>query len=184
MGSILNPRSLPLRSALAINILAGFCAAVSLGLLAGFAIGLFQFGLLNSTGFYDAGPTARRVYWRCGDALFGLACGLLVRLILDKTVRPFLKQRLDQRTIQAIKENNRALMKRVNNKPIRDLLASKQRQLRVEQLRILAGNDPGTPSSAEAIAAEMRSLANDAVKELIGHLDTVARTYRGVLGCK
>ena len=75
-------------------------------------------------------------------------------------------------------------MRRVNNKPIRDLLASKQRQLRVEQLRILAGEDPGTPSSAEAIAAEMRSLANDAVKELIGHLDTVARTYRGVLGCK
>ena len=107
-----------------------------------------------------------------------------MRLIFDKTVRPFLKTRLDQRTIQAIKEHHSALMRRVNNKPIRDLLASKQRQLRVEQLRTLAGEDPGTPSSAEAIAAEMRSLANDAVKELIGHLDTVARTYRGVLGCK
>ena len=114
--------------------------------------------------------------------MFGVVFGLGLRLLLEYTVRPILKHLLVHRTEQMIKERRERLMEKVNNQPIRDSIASKQRQLRVEQLRILAGEDPGTPSSAEAIAAEMRSLANDAVKELIGHLDTVARTYRGVLG--
>ena len=65
--------------------------------------------------------------------------------------------------IQAIKEHRSAIMKRINNKPLRDLLASKQRQLRVEKLRIFEGKDPGATASAEAIAAEMRSLSNDVI---------------------
>ena len=180
LGPVLNPRRLPLRFSLAIDIIAGLTAALIIGLLSYFAIGLFQLGLLNTRGFYDAVPTSKRVIWNCLIALSGVLCGLCVRLILDKTVRPFLKHCLDQRTIQAIKEHHRAIMKRINNKPLRDLLASKQRQLRVEKLRILEGNDPGATASGEAIAAEMRSLSNDAVKELIGHLDTVARAYKGL----
>ena len=95
--------------------------------------------------------------------VFSIVAGLCVRLGLNYFVRPYLVLLQDRRIERIIKERRAALMALVNDKSIRNSISSKQRQLRVLALR----GEPG-----DGIAAEMRSLAQDAV-------DTAARAQLG-----
>ena len=78
---------------------------------------------------------------------------------------------MDQRIAEAIAQRRAMLMKQVSNRRIRDLIAEKQRLLRLARLNGEQG---------DTIAGEMRKLAQDAVGELKVHLKTVARRYRGL----
>ena len=105
-------------------------------------------------------------------AVFNVVVGLGVRLFLNKIVRPYLALLQVHHTEEIIKERRANLMKKVNNKQARDLIASKQLELRLATLSQNWG-------VCDAIAAEMKSQAQDAVEELKGHLDMVANRYRG-----
>jgi hypothetical protein len=177
---VLNPRRRAMRIALAFDIFAGLTALLIVGLLAGFNIGLVQFGITGTTitGFgntreyYDLNSALNRVQWKCGTAVAGVVVALFFRVcFLNNVGRPYWTVLQVQHTEKKIKARGAYLMEKVNNKPIRDSIASKQQQLRLE---IINGD------SGDSIAAEMRSLAKAAVEELKGHLKSVALRYRGI----
>ena len=105
-------------------------------------------------------------------AVFDVIKGLCLRFALNKIVRPYLALLQVQYTDETIAKRRARLMELADNKHIRSAIAVNQRQLRLATLRGEAG---------DSIAAEMKSLAQDAVDELKGHLDTVASGYRGIV---
>ena len=75
-----------MRIALAFDIFAGLTALLIVGLLAGFNIGLVQFGITgtritglgNTREYFDLNSALNRVQWKCGTAVAGVVVALFV----------------------------------------------------------------------------------------------------------
>ena len=80
---------------------------------------------------------------------------------------------VNNREQEILNKKHEKLMALVTNEPIREEITSVQKQLRVA---ILHGKEK---AELDRLVAWMKSLAEKAVDELLGQLDTVSRRYRG-----